>query len=71
MNPLLVTQDSVEKATVQENNAVVNTENKKNQTEKDYGIILLVLIGICILSIGGAVMYRNKRRQKDSSPFDE
>lgn len=71
VNPLLVTQDSVEKATVQENNAVVNTENKKNQTEKDYGIILLVLIGICILSIGGAVMYRNKRRQKDSSPFDE
>lgn len=71
VNPLLVTQDSVEKATVQENNAVVNTENKKNQTEKDYGIILLVLIGICVLSIGGAVMYRNKRRQKDSSPFDE
>lgn len=71
VNPLLVTQDSVEKATVQENNAVVNTENKKNQTEKDYGIILLVLIGICVLSIGGAVMYRNKRRQKVSSPFDE
>lgn len=71
VNPLLVTQDSVEKATVQENDAVVNTENKKNQTEKDYGIILLVLIGICVLSIGGAVMYRNKRRQKDSSPFDE
>lgn len=71
VNPLLVTQDSVEKATVQENNAVVNTENKKNQTEKDYGIILLVLIGICVLSIGGAVMYRNKRRQKVSFPFDE
>ena len=71
VNPLLVTQDSVEKATVQENDAVVNTENKKNQTEKDYGIILLVLIGICVLSIGGAVMYRNKRRQKVSSPFDE
>ena len=71
VNPLLVTQDSVEKATVQENNAVVNTENKKNQTEKDYGIILLVLIGICVLSIGGAVMYRKKRRQKVSSPFDE
>ena len=71
VNPLLVTQDSVEKATVQENNAVVNTENKKNQTGKDYGIILLVLIGICVLSIGGAVMYRNKRRQKVSSPFDE
>lgn len=71
VNPLLVTQDSVEKATAQENNDVVNTENKKSQTEKDYGIILLVLIGICVLSVGGAVMYRNKRRQKVSSPFDE
>lgn len=71
VNPLLVTQDSVEKATAQGNNAVVNTENKKNQAEKDYGIILLVLVGICVLSIGGAVMYRKRRRQKVGSPFDE
>ena len=71
VNPLLVTQDSVEKAPAQENNTVVNTENKKNLTEKDYGIIFLVLIGICVLSIGGTAMYRNRRRQKAGSPFEE
>lgn len=71
VNPLLVTQDSLENTTAQENNAVVNTENKNSQTEKDYGIILFVLIGVCGLFIGGAVMYRSRKRQKADSPFDE